>query len=66
MGVELGNCTVAARNQSSLVLLQRLGVILLCLSGDHLNHLGQGSSVSFFLIVPPEAAPFACIIHYSV
>lgn len=41
-----GNCTTAARHWSSLVLLQRFGVIL-CLSWDGLNHLGQGSSVSF-------------------
>lgn len=47
VGMELGNCAAASRNQSSLVLLQRLGVILLFLSGDNLNHLGQRRSVSF-------------------
>lgn len=60
--MELGNCAAAPRNQSSLVLLQRLGVILLHLSGDNLNHLGQRRSVSL-LIAPAEAAPFDWVIH---
>lgn len=47
VAMELGNCAAAFRNQSSLALLQRLGVILLYLSGDNLNHLGQRRSVSF-------------------